>query len=92
MKKIFIFSLGLLFLNNAIAASSESCESYKREMGSYLTKMKEAGTQQPQIDMLKQQFDQSFSQIEQLPKESQEMTCKQGLDALKQSMKATNIQ
>ncbi|WP_446895376.1 DUF5339 family protein [Citrobacter sp. VF227] len=41
--------------------------------------------------MLSQQFEQSFTQIKNLPAESQEMTCKQGLDALKQTMEAANI-
>ena len=91
MKKIIILSLSLLFVNSALAATSESCESYKKQMDSYLIKMKEMGTQQTQIDMLSQQFEQSFTQIKNLPAESQEMTCKQCLDALKQTMEAANI-
>ncbi|WP_336285830.1 DUF5339 domain-containing protein [Citrobacter arsenatis] len=92
MKKVIMVCFGLLFVNSAMAAGSESCALYKTEIDSYLSKMKEMGTQQSQLDMLKQQFEQSLSQMKNLPADSQEMTCKQGLDALRQMMKSANMQ
>ena len=53
--------------------------------------MKEMGTPDAQINVIKQQYEQSKQQISALPESSQDMACKQGLEALKQSMSAVGI-
>ncbi|MGE2231201.1 DUF5339 domain-containing protein [Escherichia coli] len=81
----------VLFSMSASAALTPACEEYYKEIDNFVAKMKEMGTPEAQVNTLKQQYEQSRKQIAALPDASQDMACKQGLDALRQSMSAAGI-
>lgn len=91
MKKIMIIVLGMVFLNTGMAATTATCEAYYKEIDIYLSKLKETGVQQAQIDIVRQQYEQSRKQIARLPADNQEMACKQGLDVLEQAVDAAGM-
>ncbi|HFG5847100.1 TPA: DUF5339 family protein [Salmonella enterica] len=91
MKAITVLLTATLFSVSASAALTPACEEYYKEIDNFVAKMKETGTPEAQLNTLKQQYEQSRQQIAALPDASQDMACKQGLDALRQSMSAAGI-
>ncbi|MDW6628087.1 DUF5339 domain-containing protein, partial [Escherichia coli] len=91
MKTITVLLTTVLFSMSASAALTPACEEYYKEIDNFVAKMKEMGTPEAQVNTLKQQYEQSRKQIAALPDASQDMACKQGLDALRQSMSAAGI-
>ena len=96
MKKIIALALAAaISVPSAVLAkeaeSASVCQDYYKEIDNFMDKMKEMGTPDAQINVIKQQYEQSKQQISALPESSQDMACKQGLEALKQSMSAVGI-
>ena len=91
MKKIIALLFVATFATSASAAMTQTCQDYYKEIDNFMDKMKEMGTPDAQINVIKQQYEQSKQQISALPESSQDMACKQGLEALKQSMSAVGI-
>ncbi|EAO5494073.1 DUF5339 domain-containing protein [Salmonella enterica subsp. enterica] len=91
MKKIMIIVLGMVFLNTGMAGTPATCEAYYKEIDIYLSKLKGIGVQQAQIDIVRQQYEQSRKQIARLPADNQAMACQQELDVLEQAVDAAGI-
>lgn len=91
MKAITVLLTAALFSVSASAALTPVCEEYYKEIDNFVSKMKETGTPEAQVNTLKNQYEQSRQQIAALPEASQDMACKQGRDALRQSMSAAGI-
>lgn len=81
-RRVYIFKalfasafLTLLSINTAMASGAKSCEVYKKEIDIYLSKIKEKS----QLDLISKQYEQSFTQLSNLPPETQDMACKQAM-------------
>ncbi|TNG93916.1 recombinase RecA [Pasteurellaceae bacterium USgator11] len=81
MKKIFLAVGVSLFAVGAQAADlSESCTKYFEQIDQFVAK----SGQNPAMASMKDQLEASKTQLASLPKEVQEQSCAQGIDALKQ--------
>ncbi|EEU2031423.1 DUF5339 domain-containing protein [Escherichia coli] len=91
MRNIFALLVTVISCTTASAAMTETCQKYFDETDKFLSQMKTTGVADEQINLMKQQYEQSKKQFSSLPEASQDAACKQASDALKQSMNAAKI-
>ncbi|EIX4510769.1 DUF5339 domain-containing protein [Escherichia coli] len=88
MKTILLCLFITTFTSSAIAAMPQACQDYHKEIDNFIIKLKDMGTAEAQINVMKEQYDRSKQQISVLSVTDQETACKKNMDALKSSMAA----
>ncbi|ELP5236137.1 DUF5339 domain-containing protein [Citrobacter freundii] len=80
MKKLLALAVMIVPLTSF---ASSTCDEYFKSVDGYLDQIAAVPEMKTQLDALKAQYAQTKKQLEAMPAESQEASCKQGLEAMK---------